>query len=191
MKSRIVFVATLALFCCVSSALGQNSKEDKVRIAGDGPVSLNPTAALDSEKSGYVPVLKYDPKRNGAHDIEDALTEATRTNKRVLVEVGGLWCIWCTHMDEFFDKHPDIVAFRDKYYVTVKINYSDDNKNQILLSDYPKIEGYPHIFILENNGKLVHSQDTGELEEGKGYNKEKFFEFLKTWTPAPSQTAGK
>ena len=35
-------------------------------------------------------------------------------------------------------------------------------------------------------GKLLHSQFTGELEKGKGYDRAKFFDFMKAWAPAAS-----
>jgi hypothetical protein len=63
----------------------------------------------------------------------------------------------------------------------VKINFSDENKNEPLLSRYPPVAGYPHIFVLDKDGKFLHSQDTGKLEEGKSYNLDKFMAFLKEW----------
>jgi thiol:disulfide interchange protein len=134
----------------------------------------------------YVPVLVYDPARNASQDIKEAVAEAQRTKRRVLVEVGGEWCIWCHHMDDFFTNNPDMQALRDKSFVIVKVNFSEENKNEEALSQYPKVAGYPHIFVLDNAGNLVHSQDTGQLEEGKGYNLEKFKAFLTDWATASS-----
>src|SRR5215471_3069270 len=37
----------------------------------------------------YVPVHKFDPKRDAAADIEAAIHEAQRTGKRILLDVGG------------------------------------------------------------------------------------------------------
>ena len=139
-----------------------------------------------SGDAGYTPVLKYDPTRDASQDIQAAVEEAKRTNRRVMVEVGGEWCIWCHHMDDFFEQHADALALREKNFVMVKVNFSDDNKNEEVLSRYPKVAGYPHIFILDNNGKLIHSQDTEKLEEGKGYNLEKFKAFLTEWATAAS-----
>jgi hypothetical protein len=63
----------------------------------------------------------------------------------------------------------------------VKVNFSEENKNEKVLSRYPKIEGYPHIFVLEKNGKLLHSQDTGLLESGDHHDHDKVLAFLKKW----------
>ena len=132
-------------------------------------------------QSKYAPVAKYDPKRDAARDITDALAEAKRTNRRILLEVGGEWCIWCHHMDDFFAAHTDLTTLRDKDFITVKINFSEENRNKELLARYPEIPGYPHLFVLGSDGILIHSQNTSALEEGKSYNLERFTTFLAYW----------
>jgi thioredoxin-related protein len=130
----------------------------------------------------YVPVTKYDPTRNAETDIKNAVIEAQRTNKRILLEVGGDWCHWCHTLDDYFSKNPKLTALRDANFITVKINYSPENENRKALSQYPKINGYPYIFVLESSGKLLQSQPTGQLEEGPSYNLKKFTDFLTQWS---------
>src|SRR5205085_1417883 len=112
-----------------------------------------------------------------------AVAEAKRTHRRILLEVGGDWCIWCHRLEEFFEAHSDLTAGRDAAFVTVKVNFSDESKNEAFLSKYPTIPGYPHIFVLESDGTLLHSQDTGELEAGKSYDHSKLMAFLERWAP--------
>jgi thioredoxin-related protein len=135
-------------------------------------------------QSKYIPVTNYDAKRNATHDVDDAIKEAQRTHKRILLEVGGLWCSWCHTLDSFFDTHPDLVQLRDQNFVTVKINFSEENQNKEVLSRYGSIESYPHLLVLDADGKLLLSKDTGVLESGKSYNLEKLTAFLKEWSPA-------
>ncbi len=132
-----------------------------------------------THKQNYIPVTKFDPTSDAAKDIKDAVAEAKRTNKKVYVDVGGEWCIWCHRIDDFYAANTDLQNYLDKHYVFVKVNYSKENKNEEVLANYPKIEGYPHVFILDKKGKLIKSKNTGELEEGKGYNHDKVMEFLK------------
>lgn len=139
-----------------------------------------PVSAL-STQGKHTAAPKYDPKRDPEKDIQDAIAEAGRTGKRILLEVGGEWCSWCHIMDQFFDTNPKLLDLREKSFVMVKINFSGENENKKLLSRYPAISGYPHIFVLDTNGKLLHSQDTSKLESGKSYDLEKFFSFLKKW----------
>ena len=135
----------------------------------------------DSSLSKYAPLTKYDPKRDGEADIKEAVLEAQRTGKRLLIDVGGEWCIWCHILDKFFDQNPKLLEYREQNFVMVKINYSPENENKKLLSRYPKIVEFPHLFVLDRDGKLIHSQDTGKLEEGKSYNVEKVSTFLRKW----------
>ena len=132
-------------------------------------------------QSQYLPVAKYDPKRNAAQDVDAAISEAQRVHKRILLEVGGDWCSWCHTLDGFFDSHPDLIKFRDQNFVTVKINFSEENENKEVLSRYGPIESFPHLLVLDADGKLLVSQDTGVLESGKSYNLEKLMAFLKQW----------
>lgn len=132
---------------------------------------------------------KFDPARDAAKDIEQAVRLASASGRRVLLDVGGEWCVWCHRLDQLFADNPDLAAFLEKHYVVVKVNWSKENKNEEVLSRYPKVAGYPHLFVLEKDGSLLHSQETGALEEGKGHSKEKVLAFLKEWAPpsAPSK----
>ncbi len=141
-------------------------------------------AAPSVEK--YVPVSAYDPKRSVAQDIQDAIREAQRSNRRILLEVGGEWCSWCHTLDRFFEANPNLIRLRDENFVTLKINFSEENQNEELLSQYPSIPGYPHLFVLQSDAKLLQSQNTNVLESGKSYNLERLTAFLTTWAPPRS-----
>jgi thioredoxin-related protein len=143
---------------------------------------LLPAAAA---KADYVPVSEYDPKRDAAADIKDAVAYAAKTHRRVLVEIGGKWCIWCTYLDKFFDKNATLRDFRDENYVMVKVNFSPENKNEKVISQYGGAPGYPHIIVLDSDGKMLHAQDTSKLEEGRGYSVSTIAKFLDQWKPKP------
>ncbi len=130
---------------------------------------------------------KFDPARDAQRDVDTAVAVAKAAHKRVLVDVGGEWCVWCHILDRFIAENADIAALRDANFVWVKVNWSPQNRNAALLSRWPKIAGYPHLFVLDGEGKLLHSQDTGELEAGKSYDKARFARFLREWAP-PRQT---
>lgn len=131
----------------------------------------------------YTPMKSFDPNRNPEADLQVAINYAQSTDKRIILDVGGEWCIWCHRIDAFMESNKEIKDLVDKYFVIVKINYSKENKNEKFLSQYPAVAGYPHFFVLDKNGKLLHSQNTGELEKDKDYDKDKFIAFLNTWKP--------
>ena len=167
--------------CCLILSFGAQAQTRTRRKPAHRKTSQAQSLSAKTSAEKYVPVLKYDPKRDAALDIAEAAAEAKRTKRRVLVEVGGEWCIWCHMMDDFFARHPEVLDLREKNFVMVKVNFSDENKNEQVLSRYPEIPGYPHLFILDGDGKLLYSQDTSELEEGRGYNLTKFTAFLQKW----------
>ena len=43
--------------------------------------------------------------------------------------------------------------------------------------------GFPVFVVLDEEGKVIHIQDSSFLEEGPGYNQEKVLRFFKNWTP--------
>lgn len=124
---------------------------------------------------------KFDPAADPFEDLKAAMALATESNKRIILDVGGEWCIWCHRIDAFMHNTEEIKSLLEENYVVVKVNFSKENKNEKFISQYPAIEGYPHFFVLECDGKLLHSQNTGELEKDKDYDKDKFVAFLEKW----------
>ncbi|MFZ1518991.1 MAG: thioredoxin family protein [Ignavibacteriaceae bacterium] len=124
---------------------------------------------------------KFDPARNSFDDLKAAVELANKSNKRIILDVGGEWCIWCHRIDAFMHDTKEIKSLLDENFIVLKINYSKENKNEDFLSQYPKVEGYPHFFVLDKNGNLLHSQNTGDLEKDKDYDTDKFLAFLNKW----------
>lgn len=129
---------------------------------------------------------KFDPAKDPFKDLENAVVKTQSENKRIILDVGGEWCIWCHRLDAFIESDEEIKGFLNGNYITIKVNFSPENKNEKFLSQYPEIKGYPHIFVLDSDGKFLHSQDTGLLEKEKSYDKEKILGFLKEWAPKKS-----
>lgn len=143
-------------------------------------LTLVTAAALcqDGQRKFYD--TKYDDTVDPFIQLEEAKPAAREGKKLLFLDIGGEWCAWCHRLDDFFRENEDISEFLEKHFVPVRINFSLENKNEKFLSAFPTIEGYPHIFVLDENGNLIHSQDTGQLEEGKGYSREKVMKFLST-----------
>jgi thioredoxin-related protein len=139
-------------------------------------VSLAQEKVTGSADKAYA---KFDPSRDAIKDVKEAVDIATRSGRRILLDVGGEWCIWCRRLDSMIVRHADLAECMHENFVVVKVNYSKENKNEALLRTYPKVSGYPHFFILESDGTFLHSQETGVLEEGKGHSPGKVMVFLK------------
>jgi hypothetical protein len=49
---------------------------------------------------------------------------------------------------------------------------------------YPQRFGFPVFIILDGKGNRIHTQSSGYLEQGKGYNTVLVNEFFNQWSPA-------
>jgi thiol:disulfide interchange protein len=135
--------------------------------------------------AGAVPgSIGYDPAANPEVDLQRAIDKAAKENKRILMEAGGEWCIWCHHLERFLKSDAEVSRLLNERFVVLKVNWSRENKNEKFFSRFPTVPGYPHLFVLENNGTVLHSQNTTDLEaaSGKSYDRAKWVEFLNKWS---------
>jgi len=154
------------------------------------PILLGCLAAVlagcqSGERPAVEPVYSvndYDPARNPVDDLATTIREAQAGNKRILLQVGGQWCGWCHKLDRFVKANPAVAAALREHFIIMKVNYSDENENAEFLAQYPEIPGYPHLYVLESDGTLLHSQPTAELEEGPSYSEPAILAFLKIWS---------
>ena len=128
---------------------------------------------------------EYDPQRDPFADGKTAIELAIKTQRRILIEVGGDWCKWCHILDKFIKSDPQLEQVLHNTFVVLKVNVSDENSNKKFLSAFPKTLGYPHMYVTESDGHVVHSQDTGKFLVNLKYSKNKFLEFLKKWQLKP------
>ncbi len=180
MKKLFTFSATLILIF-VLSPISQTEPHRFLRNDGPSESAALTDAAEDTSVSARETREKFDPARDPSADVATATKITAKENKKILLDVGGEWCIWCHKLDKFFEDNKDVSDFLHANYIVVKVNYSKENKNEKFLSAFPEIKGYPHLFVLDNNGKLLHSQDTGDLESGNHHDHDKVLKFLKAW----------
>lgn len=168
----------LAALLALLAGCGQQATPPAVADAkADAVPQIASVAQLDGD---------FDPTRDPASDLQIAIAAAQREGKRIILDVGGDWCAWCQRMDALLRGDAGLRSLRDENFVWVKVNYSEENENRRFLSRFPRAKGYPHLFVLDADGKLLHSQFTGVLEQGKGYDRDKLIAFLKKWAAAKS-----
>lgn len=125
----------------------------------------------------------YDITLDPFKQIAEAKIKAQQENKNILVQAGGNWCSWCRLFHKFANENKKVDSILKANYVYVLANYSKENKNEAFFKAYknPGRFGYPAFLILNPEGELLHIQDSGYLEEGKGYSEEKVSRFLLLW----------
>lgn len=140
------------------------------------------TDTLAEEHPDFYVVATYDKSADPSEDLSRTLTRAKAEEKRVILQVGGDWCSWCALIADYMSTNETIRDHLNEHFLVMKVTYPSDY-SEAFLADYPECEEYPHFFVLDSNGDLLHSQRTGELEKGEGYDDDAFMAFLQQWTP--------
>ncbi|TDE11353.1 thioredoxin family protein [Dyadobacter psychrotolerans] len=140
---------------------------------------------LSMAASAQKPII-YHPEADAKADIASAVQKAKKDGKHVLLQLGGNWCSWCILFDKLVNSNDTLKTFRDKNYEMVHVNFSPENKNEAVFASlgYPQRFGFPVFVILDGDGKRLHTQSSGYLEQGKGHDPKKVLEFFEAWTPA-------
>lgn len=128
----------------------------------------------------------YNPQANAQQQINNAVKQAAKEKKHVLLQIGGNWCVWCIRFHNTVNGDSALKKQQDDNFVVVHLNYSPENKNEKVLASlgYPQRFGFPVFVVLDAKGNRLHTQNSAYLEEGKGHSKEKIAEFFKHWSPA-------
>lgn len=135
----------------------------------------------------------YDENLNVMEQIDQALDRAKAEGKFVVCQVGGNWCVWCLRFAEFITKDSVINKTVADNFVYIHVNYNPRKaagaeKNQQAVAmmkrlGNPSRFGFPVLVVLDENGGVVHIQDSSYLEEGKSYDDKKVLRFFRNWTP--------
>lgn len=140
--------------------------------------------------SSKLPPAGYDESRDPAADLQAAVAQAQRENKRILLEVGGEWCIYCRILNKVIHDDERLTQRLRDGFVVVKVNFSDRVKNEAFLSRYPQIPSYPHLFLLESDGTLLLSQTPDDFMKDDKYVPDLILAFLEKWEPKRGDASG-
>lgn len=128
----------------------------------------------------------YDEKRDPIAQIDSAVNVAKKEGKHVMCQVGGNWCRWCLMFADFVEKNDTVGKMMRDNYVYTHVNYTNlKNRNSQRVAERlnnPGRFGFPVFVILDGEGNILHTQDSGFLEEGEGYSEKSVLQFLKNWT---------
>lgn len=135
----------------------------------------------------------YDSKINPLEQIDNAVVKAKSEGKFVICQVGGNWCPWCLKFADFISNDTTISNVIAANFEYIHVNYSprksqgaeklEQGKALMKRLNNAGRFGFPVLVVLDGEGKVIHIQDSGLLEEGESYNQKKVLDFFKGWTP--------
>ena len=133
----------------------------------------------------------YDPEINAEKQISQAVAQAKRDHKRVLLMFGFNQCVWCHRLHGLFESDKTIARTLLYEYELVMIDNGrkDGRVNNAIVNarygDPAHKNGWPFLAVLDEDGKAITKQETGSLEEGDHHDPAKVLAFLKKWQASP------
>ena len=143
----------------------------------------------------------YDEAIDPDAQIVEAVSKAQMEGKFVVAQLGGNWCKWCIRFARFVEDDPELKKYVDDNFEFIHVNYNprsvDGNADKAATEKAlrrlgnPVRFGYPVLVVLDGDGNVVHTQDSGLLESGEGYDRDKVKRFFELWSPAAVEEARK
>ncbi len=127
----------------------------------------------------------YPAPERAQPDINEALAQATKEHKRVILVFGGNWCYDCHVLDTTFHskEFSDLV---DSHFVVVHVNIGEDGKaNGELVKRLGVVldKGVPTLAVLDADGSVLYTQKEGEFEDSVKIGSTDVRAFLEKWKP--------
>ena len=134
------------------------------------------------------PKKVYNEEINPLEQIDQAIVQAQAEGKFVICQVGGNWCPWCLRFADYITNDSTINSIIEQNFVYIHVNYHPRKAGEVGKALMKRLNnagrfGFPVLVVLDEQGNILHMQDSGYLEEDKSYNQEKVLRFFKNWTP--------
>jgi thiol:disulfide interchange protein len=129
----------------------------------------------------------YPEPQQAQADLTAALKAAAASHKHVIVDFGGNWCGDCQVLDIYFHD-PGNKPLLEANYVLVHVNIGHMDENLTIAQRYqvPLNKGVPALAVLDDHGRLLYSQRTGEFEAMRRMESSAVTSFLLQWKPTKS-----
>ena len=126
----------------------------------------------------------YDENADARKQITDAIAEASRNGKNVVLDFGANWCGDCHVLNEQMLK-PPLSALIAKSFVVVKVDVGHMDRNLDVAEKYrvPVRHGIPALAVLDRHGTLLYAMDQGQFADARHMSFESIKAFFEKWRP--------
>jgi len=144
------------------------------------------TTATASPGTTAMPVSRaiYPDPAQAPADLAAALKTAAASHKRIVLDFGGNWCGDCLVLDRYFND-PANRPILEANFLLVPVNIGRMDANLDIAQRYgiPLEKGVPALAVLDEQGKLLYSQKSGEFEAMRRMDPSEVTRFLVQWKP--------
>jgi thiol:disulfide interchange protein len=108
-----------------------------------------------------VTMQPYNEAANADAQVAAAFARAQKSHKRVLIDLGGNWCVDCLVLSNFL-RLPEMRRFMEAHYEEVLVDVGRFNRNLQIPARFgitKRLEGVPALLIATPDGKLVNGSN--------------------------------
>lgn len=127
----------------------------------------------------------YRADADAQQEIAEAVTEAGKDHKRILLVFGATWCSDCYALDYGFHQ-PRIEPLLNANFKVVHVDVGRFNRNLNLVKKYhvDLEKGIPSLAVLAPTGGVLYA--TAKFERARVMTEQDIVDFLSAWKP-PAQ----
>ncbi len=128
--------------------------------------------------------LPYDEKANADSQVAAARKLALKTRKRLLIDLGGNWCLDCRLLAGTIDL-PEMKRFVDAHFVVVTVDVGRFDKNGQIAARYGikgRLKGVPAVLVVDpRSNKLLNAGHETELADARSMGPQALADWLAGW----------
>ena len=125
--------------------------------------------------------MAFETNAMHGQDVLQALSEAARTNRNILIEYGGDWCKWSKRMQCVLET-PEISSFIKENFVFLRSYVGADGSYDSSCIELPSTSSVPYFSLVRSDRTVIANQATEEFEFLWLYKKAAILEFLRKWS---------
>ena len=113
------------------------------------------------EQLSVATVQPYNEAANADAQVAAAFARAQKSHKRVLIDLGGNWCVDCIVLANFV-RLPEMRHFMEAHYEEVLVDVGRFNRNLQIPARFgitERLKGVPALLIVTPDGKLVNGDN--------------------------------
>jgi thiol:disulfide interchange protein len=134
-----------------------------------------------------VTLQPYDEAANADAQVAAAFARAQKSHKRVLIDLGGNWCVDCLILANFV-RLPEMRRFMAAHYEEVLVDVGRFNRNLQIPARFgitKRLEGVPALLIATPDGKLVNAGDIFAVSEAQSMTPQTLASYLAKYAGEP------
>nr|WP_093664816.1 thioredoxin family protein [Sphingomonas gellani] len=128
--------------------------------------------------------LPYDTGADADAQVAAAQKRARATGRRLLIDLGGNWCLDCRILAGIMDL-PELKGFVARHFEVVTVDIGRFDKNGQIAARYgikDRLEGVPAILIVDpRTGRLVNTGRVTALADARSMTPQALADWLAQW----------